>query len=48
VLLDDPAVSLPAAVRLSTTWLLGDSSARGRRRWPFGYGTRPLVPLMGD
>lgn len=42
------AASLPAVVRSSTQWLLRDSLTSGDPTASFSYGTRPLVPLMGD
>ena len=41
--------SLPGAVTLSTNWSLRDTLTSGPPTiGPFSYGTRPLVPLMGD
>ena len=40
--------SLPAVVRLSTSWLLRDSRTSGEPTTTFSLGTRPLVPFTGD
>jgi hypothetical protein len=41
--------SFPGAITLSTTWSLRDSLTTGPATIaPFTYGTRPLVPFMGD
>lgn len=41
--------SLPAVVRSSTQWHLNPALADGESTTPeFTYGTRPLVPFMGD
>lgn len=51
IIIDDapPApTSLPAVVRASTGWLLRDSLSTGPATFSFSYGTRPLVPIMGD
>jgi uncharacterized repeat protein (TIGR01451 family) len=41
-------ISLPGVVRSSTTWLLRNSLTSGPADTTFTYGTKPLVPLMGD
>lgn len=44
-----PRQSLPGVVAGSTTWSLRDSlTSGGATVGPFSYGTKPLVPLMGD
>jgi len=40
--------SVPAVVRLSTTWLLRSEISGGEPTTTFTYGTRPLVPIIGD
>ena len=40
--------ALPGVVRQSTTWLLRDELNTGPPTTPFAYGTRPLVPFVGD
>ncbi len=40
--------SLPGVVVGSTNWSLRDSLTSGPATTTFSYGTRPLVPLMGD
>ena len=45
---DPVARSLPAVVRSGTTWLLRGSLTGGSATLTFGYGAKPLVPIMGD
>ena len=44
----DAERSLPAVVRSSTSWLLGDEQNGSCCAATFGYGAKPLVPIMGD
>lgn len=43
-----PAQSVPGVVTGSTAWALRDTLTSGAATTTFSYGTRPLVPVMGD
>lgn len=43
-----PLISLPGTVTASTGWNLRNSLTTGAATFTFTYGTKPLVPIVGD